>query len=93
MAWARAPNSGRVSLRPASRAARGLSQDGRHDVDEQEAAPSCGPRKCPSSRVLARMMTITRDQVSKGDAVTIATIEAAVPALVTAHSCSIVFRQ
>jgi hypothetical protein len=49
-----------------------------------EAAPSCGPRKCPSSRVIARMMTIARDQLSKGDAVTIATIEAAIPALVTA---------
>jgi transposase len=50
-----------------------------------EAAPSCGPRKCPSSRVIARMMTIARDQLSKDDAVTIATIEAAVPALVTAR--------
>jgi hypothetical protein len=30
------------------------------------------------------MMTIARDQLSKGDAVTIATIEAAIPALVTA---------
>jgi transposase len=43
------------------------------------------PRKCPSSRVIARMMTIARDQLSKGDAVTIATIEAAIPALVTAR--------
>ncbi len=50
-----------------------------------EVAPSCGPRKCPSSRVIARMMTIARDQLSKDDAVTIATIEAAVPALVTAR--------
>jgi transposase len=50
-----------------------------------EAAPSRGPRKCPSSRMIARMMTIARDQLSKGDAVTIATIEAAVPALVTAR--------
>jgi transposase len=50
-----------------------------------EAAPSYGPRKCPSSRVIARMMTIARDQLSKNDAVTIATIEAAVPALVTAR--------
>ena len=30
-------------------------------------------------------MTIARDQLSKGDAVTIATIEAAIPALVTAR--------
>lgn len=34
--------------------------------------------------MIARMMTIARDQLSKDDAVTIATIEAAVPALVTA---------
>jgi transposase len=50
-----------------------------------EATPSRGPRKCPSSRVVAQMMTIARDQLSSGDAVTIATIEAAVPALVTAR--------
>jgi transposase len=50
-----------------------------------EAAPSRGPRKCPSSRVIARMMTIARDDISKDDAVTIALIEAAVPALVTAR--------
>lgn len=50
-----------------------------------EAAPSCGPRKCPSSRMIARMMTVARDQLSRADAVTIATIEAAVPALVTAR--------
>lgn len=50
-----------------------------------ETAPSCGPRKCPSSRVIARMMTVARDQLSKTDAVTIATIEAAIPALVTAR--------
>jgi hypothetical protein len=50
-----------------------------------EAAPTRGPRKCPSSRVIARMMTIGRDQLSKDDAVAIATIEAAVPALVTAR--------
>lgn len=50
-----------------------------------EATPRGGPRKCPSSRVVAQMMTIARDQFSKGDAVTIATIEAAVPALVTAR--------
>jgi transposase len=51
-----------------------------------EVAPSCGPRKCPSSRVIARMMTIGRDQLSSDDAVAIAMIEAAVPALVTARS-------
>ena len=50
-----------------------------------EAGPNCAPRKCPSSRVIARMMTIARDQLSKEDAVTIATIESSVPALVAAR--------
>jgi transposase len=50
-----------------------------------EAAPSCAPRKCPSSRVIARMMTISRDQLSKEEAIIVATIEAAVPPLVVAR--------
>ena len=49
------------------------------------AAPNGGLRKCPSSRMIARMMTVARDQLSNADAVTIAKIEAAVPALVTAR--------
>ena len=51
-----------------------------------EMTPQCGPRKCPSSRGIARMMTTARDTLSKADAVTVATIEAAVPALVTART-------
>lgn len=51
----------------------------------REAAPRPAPRECPSSRVIARMMTIARDQLSKDDAVTLATIEGAVPALVVAR--------
>jgi transposase len=51
-----------------------------------EGTPRCGPRRCPSSRVIARMMTTARDQLSKEDAVVIATVEAAVPALVTART-------
>jgi transposase len=51
-----------------------------------EGTPRCGPRRCPSSRVIARMMTTARDQLSKDDAVMIATVEAAVPALVTART-------
>jgi transposase len=51
-----------------------------------QVTPQCGPRKCPSSRVIARMMTTARDALSKADAITIATIEAAVPALVTART-------
>jgi len=50
-----------------------------------EAAPNCGPRKCPPARMIARMMTTARDALSKNDAVTIAAIEAAVPALVAAR--------
>ena len=50
-----------------------------------EAVPSGGPRKCPSSRMIARMMTVARDHLSKTEAVTVATIETAVPALVTAR--------
>jgi transposase len=50
-----------------------------------EVTPRCGPRKCPSSRVIARMMTTARDQLSKDDAVMIATVEAAVPALAAAR--------
>jgi transposase len=50
-----------------------------------EAGSRCGPRECPSSRRIARMMTFARDQLSKEDALTVATIEAAVPALVKAR--------
>jgi transposase len=51
-----------------------------------EGAPEGRPRKIPSARAIARLMTIGRDQISKGDATTVATIEAAVPALVTARN-------
>src|SRR5512134_2732546 len=51
-----------------------------------EGTPQYGPRRCPSSRMIARMMTTARDALSKADAITIATIEAAVPALVTART-------
>jgi transposase len=50
-----------------------------------EAAPNHAPRKCPSSRMIARMMTIARDQLSKEDTITIATIESSVPTLVKAR--------
>lgn len=45
----------------------------------------CGPRKCPPARAIARLMTIARADLSKNDAVTIAALEAVVPALVTAR--------
>lgn len=50
-----------------------------------ELAPSRGPRRCPSSRMIARMMTIGRNRLSKEEAITIAVVEAAVPALVAAR--------
>lgn len=51
-----------------------------------EAASNCAPRKCPSSRMIARMMTFARDQLSKDDAITLATIESSVPTLVEARN-------
>lgn len=55
-----------------------------------EAAPHGGPRRCPSARKLARMMTTARDHLSKEEALTVATIEAAVPRLATA--CALIDR-
>lgn len=43
------------------------------------------PRRLPSARSIARMMTIGRNHLSKGEAVLIASIEAAAPILVTAR--------
>ena len=51
-----------------------------------EAAPHGGPRKCPSAREIARMMTTARDHLLREDALTVATIEAAVPRLATARA-------
>ena len=54
---------------------------------KEEAAPSGGsrPRKIPSARGIARMMTSERDTLSKTVARTMAVIESAVPTLVTAR--------
>jgi transposase len=43
------------------------------------------PRRPPSARAIARMMTIDRDRVSKTEAFLVATIEAAAPALAAAR--------
>ncbi|MEE7479141.1 ISL3 family transposase [Methylobacterium hispanicum] len=51
-----------------------------------EQAPEGASGKVPSARLLARMMTTGRDGLSKAEAVTVATIEAAVPALDEARS-------
>jgi transposase len=42
-------------------------------------------RKVPSARVLSRLMLILRDQLTKEDALTVASIERAVPTLATAR--------
>ena len=46
-----------------------------------EAAPDGMPQKCPSARVVARLLTTARDQLSRQDAILVAAIEIAVPAL------------
>jgi transposase len=46
-----------------------------------EQAPDGSPGKVPSARLLARLMTTGRDSLTKAEAMTVATIEAAVPAL------------
>lgn len=51
-----------------------------------EQAPDRTPRKVPSARVLSRLMTTERDQLSRLDAILVATVEAEVPALTEARS-------
>jgi transposase len=43
-------------------------------------------QKVPSARTIARLMTTARDQLSKADTITIAAIEAGVPALIQARN-------
>jgi len=50
-----------------------------------EATPSSGPRKCPSARKIAMMLTGKRDHLTKEDAITVAIIESAVPVLAAAR--------
>ena len=57
-----------------------------------EWAPMQTPGRLPAARAIARMMTTERDDLSHADAVTVATIEAAVPALVTARDLVIRFQ-
>ncbi len=49
-----------------------------------QAMPS-GPGKSPPARRIARLMTLGRDHLSKADAVLVARIEAAIPALAAAR--------
>jgi transposase len=57
-----------------------------------EWAPMQTPGRLPSARAIARVMTIDRDVLSRADAVTVAAIEAAVPALVTARDLVLRFQ-
>ena len=50
-----------------------------------EAAQISGPRKCPSARKIAMMLTQKRAHLTREDAVTVAIIEAAVPVLAAAR--------
>lgn len=51
-----------------------------------EAAPGRGPRAVPSARVVARLMTAARDQLSISEARLVTMIEDAVPALVSVRN-------
>jgi transposase len=50
-----------------------------------EAAEASGPRKCPSARKIAMMLTQKRAYLAREDAVIVAIIEADVPVLATAR--------
>jgi transposase len=50
-----------------------------------ESNPTGRPNKIPSARTIAHLMTFGRDRLSKDEAITVATIEGAVPALVAAR--------
>lgn len=57
-----------------------------------EWAPMQTPGRLLAARAIARMMTTDRDNLSRADAVTVAAIEAAVPALVTARDLVVRFQ-
>lgn len=50
-----------------------------------EAAPESGPRKCPSARKIAVLLTERRDRLSRQDAITVAIIERAAPSIAIAR--------
>lgn len=50
-----------------------------------EAAQVSGPRKCPSARKIAMMLTSKRDHLTREEAVTVAIVEADVPVLAAAR--------
>jgi len=60
----------------------------RRQADKINSAPS----RTPAARTLARLMTISRDQLSRSDAVTVAAIEDGVPLLVEAREIVAAFQ-
>ncbi len=50
-----------------------------------ERSEHAASRTAPPARLLSRLMTMRRDYLSKADAITVAAVEAGVPALVTAR--------
>ena len=61
------------------------SASGRHDDGGRTRRPTDNCKKCRPARTISRLMTTARDHLSKADTVTIAAIEARVPALVEAR--------
>ena len=49
-----------------------------------ETTPDDRPRKCPSARAIARMMTLRRDHLTRDEAIAVAQIEQGVPRLAEA---------
>jgi transposase len=74
-----APSARRLRRQPARRHRMGYRRR------RSEAAPASGPRKCPSARKIAMMLTQRRDHLTREDAVTVAIIENAVPVLAGAR--------
>lgn len=57
-----------------------------------EQAPDHTPRRVPSARALARLLTAERDHLSRMDAILVATVEAEVPAVAEARSAMLRFQ-
>ena len=60
----------------------------RRQADRTDSAPS----RTPSARTIARLLTISRDQLSRSEAVTVAAIEEGVPLLVQAREVVAAFQ-
>ena len=57
-----------------------------------EAAPATSPRKCPSARKIAMMLSGKRDHLTREDAITVAMIENAVPVFTEARHLLVRFQ-